>query len=127
MAPPIPDGSKDIPAEAIAKIEALVQAYGSQQDYYEGKGYNETELRNDFINPLFEALGWRLRQAGVPPNEREVLQEHGEHTEGTPDYTFRVNGKVVFFIEAKAPRVNINTDNIEPFAKPPADRCLYML
>ena len=42
MAPPTPDENKDIPAEAIAKIEGLVQAYSAQREYYESPSFNET-------------------------------------------------------------------------------------
>ncbi len=78
--------------------------------------YNETEVRNEFLDPLFQLLGWDItNSAARPTHEREVLVEEplkagaGEHTK-KPDYTFRLFAERKFFLEAKKPHVDIDTD-----------------
>ena len=70
--------------------------------------YLEANVRMDFIDPFFEALGWDMRgKARLGKRERQVLVEQGETT-GRPDYNFRLNGRTVFFVEAKAPHVPLD-------------------
>lgn len=84
-------------------LHALVRKYEGDRDTYLSSQYNEAQTRTQFISPLLEALGWDVRnEAGVPYNQCEVLEEKGE-THGRPDYTFRINGQVKFFLEAKKP------------------------
>jgi type I restriction-modification system DNA methylase subunit len=69
---------------------------------YETGDYLESQLRTDFINDLFLALGWDItNKANLSPLQREVLVEKGD-TKGRPDYSFRMNGEDKFFVEAKA-------------------------
>ncbi len=70
--------------------------------------YNETEVRVQFINPLFEALGWDMRDAG---GRHEVRHEDRIHIGGkakAPDYGFYLDGRRRFFVEAKKPAVDID-------------------
>jgi type I restriction-modification system DNA methylase subunit len=74
--------------------------------------FDETETRTNFIDPLFYALNWDVNnKQGKPPTTQEVRREKGP-TAGEPDYTFRVphpSGVTpVFFVEAKAPRENLD-------------------
>ena len=39
-------------------IRHLVQRFEEQRAAYRAGKYNETQVRSDFLNPLFEALGW---------------------------------------------------------------------
>ncbi|MBE3145066.1 MAG: N-6 DNA methylase, partial [Planctomycetes bacterium] len=79
--------------------------------------YNETQLRLDFLNPLFEALGWDVsNRKGYAERYREVILEPSVEMEGqakAADYAFRVGDKTLFFVEAKKPAVNIGA-NPEP-------------
>ncbi len=57
-------------------IQALVEKYKSNRDFYRTSNFNETQVRNEFLDPLFEALGWDIRNiSGKKTNEREVLLE----------------------------------------------------
>lgn len=101
------------------KIELLIKKYEANRDYYRTDKYNETLLRSDFLDPLFEALGWDIKNsASRLMNEREVLLEEAlksgvaEHTK-KPDYTFRLYADRKFFLEAKKPSVDI-INNSEP-------------
>jgi predicted type IV restriction endonuclease len=68
-------------------------------------------VKIDFINPLFETLGWDIRNTkALSPYEREVVVEKGE-TIGHPDYNFRIDGQTRFFIEAKAPHEPLHKVN----------------
>ena len=70
--------------------------------------YNETEVRVQFINPLFEALGWDMRDTD---GRHEVQHEDRIHISGkakAPDYGFYLDGRRKFFVEAKKPAVNLD-------------------
>jgi type I restriction-modification system DNA methylase subunit len=88
-----------------ASLEKLISKFQSDKEHYLAKGYSEAQARIDFITPLFRALGWDFEnEAGLPHSEREVVVEQREtDVHGYPDYSFRVNGRTKFFVEAKAP------------------------
>ena len=57
-------------------IRKLIEKYKAERTYYLTDHYNETLLRSDFLDPLFELLGWDIKnRAGKPTNEREVILE----------------------------------------------------
>jgi hypothetical protein len=99
------------------KIHTLVQKYEQGKEGYRTSRFNETQVRNEFLDPLFEILGWDIRNtAGKNTNEREVLLEEPlkvnavSHTK-KPDYTFRLFGERKFFLEAKKPCVHIERED----------------
>lgn len=100
----------------LAQLEQLVAKYQGDLAYYHSKKYNETQLRTDFLDPLFTLLGWDIINAqGRPTNEREVLVEEGLKARSgenakKPDYTFRLFSERKFFVEAKKPSVDITLD-----------------
>lgn len=84
-------------------IQELAGRFTSNQSEYESSGYLESQLRTDFVDELFKALGWDLvNKSKLSRLQREVLVEKGD-TKGRPDYSFRINGEDRFFVEAKAP------------------------
>ena len=99
-------------------IEKLIETYKTNRDHYLSSNYNEMQLRTDFLNPFFEALGWDIKNInGKPTNEREVLLEEGLKTNISsnakkPDYTFRLFSERKFFVEAKKPSVKVESDPI---------------
>ena len=98
-------------------IHNLVEKYESNRDFYKTAKFNETQVRNEFLDPLFETLGWDIRNTSSrKTNEREVLLEESLKAAAAtyskkPDYTFRLFGERKFFLEAKKPCVDISTDN----------------
>lgn len=98
-------------------ITDLVKKYEVNREAYLKADYNETQLRTDFLDPLFEMLGWDIKNSsGKPTNEREVLVEEGLKADASsntkkPDYTFRLFSERKFFLEAKKPSVTIEKDN----------------
>jgi type I restriction-modification system DNA methylase subunit len=110
--PPTP-----ITHQAPPEIAALVERFTGQRAAYRAGKYNETQLRRDFLDPLFEALGWDLtNRKNYSEKFREVIHEVSVEVEGhakAADYAFQLGGKTLFFLEAKKPAVNIET-NPEP-------------
>lgn len=99
------------------QMHALVARYEKSRNYYRSSKFNETMLRNEFLDKLFEILGWDIANvSGKSTNEREVLLEESlkadvaSHSK-KPDYTFRMFGERKFFLEAKKPSVDISTDD----------------
>lgn len=97
-------------------IKDLVKKYHLNRAAYLKADYNETQLRTDFLDPLFEMLGWDIKNnQGKPTNEREVLVEEALREDANsntkkPDYTFRLFSERKFFLEAKKPHVRIEND-----------------
>lgn len=99
------------------KIHVLVERYEANRIYYRTSKFNETEVRSQFIDSLFEILGWDIRNiSGKLTNEREVLLEEPLKANASthskkPDYTFRLFGERKFFLEAKKPCVRIDIED----------------
>ena len=94
------------------KLQTLITKFEKDKTHYVSKGYPEAQVRVDFINPLFKALGWDIEnKAQKPPHERDVIVEISPETTKRPDYNFRINGATKFFVEAKAPSVALDDIN----------------
>ncbi len=109
--------TKSTKQNAKTEIERLIENFDNHiTDYKRGK-YNETQTRNDYINPFFEALGWDINnRQGLAESYREVIHEDKIKVSGStkaPDYCFTVYGQKKFFVEAKKPSISIK-DNIDP-------------
>jgi predicted type IV restriction endonuclease len=95
-------------------IRELVKRYEEHLASYHSAKFNEAQLREEFLNPFFEALGWEMfNKKGFGEAYKEVIHEASQEVEGTtkaPDYAFRVGGACKFYIEAKKPSVNILTN-----------------
>lgn len=58
------------------RLLKLVEAYQKHFKQYNRPDYNETEVRNDFVNPFFEILGWDVQnKKNLPQHLREVKHE----------------------------------------------------
>ncbi|TXJ41560.1 Eco57I restriction-modification methylase domain-containing protein [Brachyspira aalborgi] len=101
--------------EAYNGIKELVEKFKSNYKQFHSSEYNETLTRQDFINPFFEYLGWDIsNKEGLSQTYREVIHEDklkiGKETKA-PDYSFRIGGNRVFFVEAKKPSRNLKEDS----------------
>ncbi|HJV49144.1 MAG TPA: type I restriction endonuclease, partial [Geothrix sp.] len=96
---------------APESISKLVEKYESLRSEYKADKYNEAQLRREFLDPFFEALGWDMsNQQDWAGKWKEVIYEASVDVEGAAkaaDYAFRFGGTTVFFLEAKKPSVNI--------------------
>ena len=95
-------------------IEGLVEKFTRNLDEYRNPTYKETQLRVEFVNPFFEALGWDVHnRAGYAMAFRDVIHEDELRvgpTTKAPDYAFRVGGTRIFFVETKKPSVDLKND-----------------
>lgn len=92
----------------------LCETFAEHREHFRSGNYNEFQLRKQFLDPLFEALGWDMANSqGLAPQYRDVIHEDaikiGLHVKA-PDYAFTLHGQRKFFLEAKKPSVNIKGD-----------------
>jgi type I restriction-modification system DNA methylase subunit len=95
-------------------ILQLVETFDRNIDNFKKQNYNEAQVRQQFINPFFEALGWDMQnKAGIALAYSDVIHEDAIKVGGStkaPDYCFRIGGTKKFFVEAKKPSVDIKSD-----------------
>lgn len=98
-------------------VKRLVEQFDRNVDQYRSQKYNETKLRVEFLDPLFEALGWDMyNKRGYAEAYKDVIHEDAINIGGAtkaPDYCFRIGPERKFFLEAKKPAINIK-DAIDP-------------
>jgi len=100
---PAPDRIKQL----VETFEQNINAYHSQK--------NETELRRQFLDPFFEALGWDVdNKRGASEAEKEVAHEYSVEIDGQQkkaDYAFRTGKDTFdFLVEAKKPSVRVDSN-----------------
>ncbi|MCX7045117.1 MAG: N-6 DNA methylase [Candidatus Sumerlaeota bacterium] len=87
------------------EIIKLTEYFRTNRGAFFADGVKEAQVRQNLIDPLFEALGWdTTNQARVAPQYREVMVEESLDVEGqrkAPDYAFRVGMSPRFYAEAK--------------------------
>jgi hypothetical protein len=97
--------------ETLNQISNLVERFERNIEAYHSPAYNETQLRREFIDPFFEALGWDVtNKAGYAEQYKDVIHEDAIKIAGAtkaPDYCFRIGGVRKFFLETKKPSVDI--------------------
>jgi hypothetical protein len=95
-------------------IKNRVAQYKRNRAVYRESTYKEAQLRQEFIDPVFEELGWDMsnKQAYAEPY-KDVVHEDAIKIAGAmkaPDYSFRIGGVRKFFLEAKRPAIDISSD-----------------
>lgn len=89
------------------ELNRLVESFGRRVAELKRPGYAEAQLRDDFLNPFFRALGWDMEnRAGLIQPEREVEIESATQIGGgrkRADYLFRTDKRDRFVCEAKKP------------------------
>lgn len=95
---------------AFKLISNLVKDFKENEKHYIDSSYSEADVRNDFINKFFIALGWDVRhEVQKNPYEQEVRVEKPvtvAKAQKRADYTFYLAPNfrdVKFFVEAKKP------------------------
>jgi len=97
-----------------SKVLELIETFDRNIETYKDQQYNETQLRREFIDPFFTALGWDVANVkGYAQAYKDVIHEDaikiGGYTKA-PDYCFRIGGTRKFFLEAKKPSIDIKGD-----------------
>ena len=99
--------------EALRQVSILVEHFQQNIESYRSPAYNETQLRREFIDPFFEALGWDVtNKAGYAEQYKDVVHEDAIKVAGAtkaPDYCFRIGGVRKFFLETKKPSIDIKS------------------
>lgn len=102
------DAGKKIVAERVEEFER-------NKAVLTKKGHGETNIRSNYIDILFHALGWDMK------SHYEVVREFSQRDKSTEsgtkkvDYAFKVNGKLKFFIEAKEASIDLEKDKSSIF------------
>lgn len=95
-------------------VKRLIETFDSNINFYKSNKYNEAQLRQEFLDPFFGALGWDMdNEAGLAPQYRDVIHEASIKIGGStkaPDYAFSIHGQYKFFLEAKKPAINVKND-----------------
>jgi type I restriction-modification system DNA methylase subunit len=111
---PMPDACSN----SHEQIASLVNAYRERGRAFRESPTAEATLRQEFLDPFFEALGWDIaNRTHRSPAEKDVVVEapvttidaERQHAR-RPDYLFRIGGFPRFVVEAKKPTVDLRTD-----------------
>lgn len=98
--------------QAHTTIKDLILNFQKNENHYLSPTYSEAEVRQEYIDPFFTALGWDVgSKINKNPHEREVVIEKTQSQEDSfskkrADYAFYIAPnfkKEVFFVEAKKP------------------------
>ena len=89
------------------ELVRLVARFEQNFKLYQSPTYSEASVRQDFLDPLFAALGWDIgNKRGLIPQHREVEIESRTEIAGRQkraDYLFRTDRADRFVCEAKKP------------------------
>lgn len=82
---------------APKEIHKLIERFDRNLDAYRSGKYNEAQVRQEFINPFFNALGWDIyNEQGYAEAYKDVIHEDtikvGSVVKAT-DYCFRRLGR----------------------------------
>jgi hypothetical protein len=98
-------------------VRELIERFSRNFEAYRSPNYNEAQVRSEFIDPFFCALGWDMyNKKGYAEAYKQVVHEASLKVGGStkaPDYSFRIGCMRKFFLEAKKPAVNLK-DDISP-------------
>lgn len=96
--------------KAYKAVQQLVKDFSNNETAYLAPNYQESRVRQDFVDKLFAALGWDVtHERQKNPYEQEVKIENRVQTGGSQrraDYAFFITPNfrdVKFFVEAKKP------------------------
>ena len=77
-------------------ILQLIENFEFHRHAYLSQDYNEAQVRLEFIDPFFEALGWDVfNKDNYASAYKDVFHEDAIHMGGAtkaPDYAFRIGG-----------------------------------
>ena len=85
----------------------LIERFERNREAYFAAPYNETQVRIQFLDPLFTLLGWDVEnKAGYSELYKDVVHEDAVKIGGAskaPDYTFRIGGGPQVLCRGQAP------------------------
>jgi adenine-specific DNA-methyltransferase len=101
---------------AYGIVASLIKSFLKGAAHYVDSGtYQESEVRTDFIDKFFTALGWDVNHdLQRDPYRQEVKIEKTTNDSGKADYAFALAphyGRIRFLVEAKRPQANILSED----------------
>ena len=67
---------EDLQSQAPDNILELVERFENNRESYKRPAYNETQVRREFLDPLFKALGWDIdNEQGYAEAYKDVVHE----------------------------------------------------
>lgn len=76
--------SEETDLAAPKEIVELVERFESNREAYKSGHYNETQVRREFVDPLFKALGWDIdNEQGFAEAYKNVIHEDAIKVGGT--------------------------------------------
>jgi len=106
-------------SQVPVELLELIDRFERNHRQYSSIEYKEAELRREFIDPLFELLGWDMQnKKGFAEQYKEVKYEPSLEVEGStkaPDYAFRIGESTKFLLEAKKPSVDVVFNSLPAF------------
>ena len=79
---------------APKEIVDLVDRFENNLASYKSGHYNETQVRREFVDPFFKALGWDIdNEQGFAEAYKDVIHEDAVKvgtTTKAPDYSFQI-------------------------------------
>jgi len=108
------DAARDRFLSSWEAVKSLASKFSAGKGHYLSDSYQEAEVRKDFIDKLFIALGWDVDHAHQhDPYRQEVkIEKSNQKASGKADYSFALAPlyqRVRFFVEAKRPQSSITT------------------
>jgi adenine-specific DNA-methyltransferase len=99
--------------DAKKELSGLIENFQNNIRYYEQPSYKESRVETEYIERLFELLGWDIRNLnGLSDIYKDVIKRDTVEIEGhakEPDYAFTIGGNRIFFVEAKKPADSIES------------------
>ena len=96
--------------DAPDRIYQLVEKFDRDQPG------TEDEVQQYFVDPLFEALGWNMRDKQQVRHEPSVpVWDEGIERSKRADYSFHIGNTRHFFVETKMPHVNLERNTVPAF------------
>jgi hypothetical protein len=102
MGTPAPEGllrlveARDITELGPANSDCVPSPGIRAREILQSPDYKEEQLRLEFLNPFFTALGWDMdNKAWLSETFKQVIHEESIKVAGAskaPDYTFRIRG-----------------------------------
>jgi adenine-specific DNA-methyltransferase len=114
MATSIQSADADLFETAWKIAKRLSADFLDNKSHYLSNDYQESEVRKDFIDKIFSALGWDVdHNFQLDPYRQEVkIEKSAKGERGKADYAFSLSPffhRVRFFVEAKRPQSDIAT------------------
>ena len=97
-------------------MSAPDRIYQLVEKFDRDKPGSEHEVRIQFVDPLFSALGWDLQNKRQVRHEpRVIIRDGGFERSKRPDYSFHIGNAPDFFVETKMPHINLERNPIPAF------------